>query len=67
MSVPVILSKLLESFGINCTIFFVTLIAALPSKHRERLAGNGLRGALCTGSVHVDVGAEIHVVGLGES
>ena len=29
-SVSVILSKLLESFGINCTIFFVTLLVALP-------------------------------------
>lgn len=30
MSVSVIMTKLLESFGINCTIFFVTLLCALP-------------------------------------
>lgn len=30
MSSSVILSKLLESFGINCTIFSVTLLVALP-------------------------------------
>lgn len=30
MSSSVIISKLLESFGINCTIFFVTLVCALP-------------------------------------
>ena len=30
MSVSVVFSKLLEAFGINCTIFFVTLIGALP-------------------------------------
>ena len=30
MSSSVILSELLESFGINCTIFFVTLLCALP-------------------------------------
>lgn len=30
MSTTLILSKLLESFGINCTIFFVTLVVALP-------------------------------------
>lgn len=30
MEASVILSKLVESFGINCTIFFVTLLIALP-------------------------------------
>lgn len=30
MPLSVVLSKLLESFGINCTIFFVTLLFALP-------------------------------------
>ena len=30
MSASVIFSRLFESFGINCTIFFVTLLAALP-------------------------------------
>ena len=30
MSVPVVFSKLFEGFGINCTIFFVTLLGALP-------------------------------------
>lgn len=30
MSASVVFSKLFESFGINCTIFFVTLIGALP-------------------------------------
>lgn len=30
MSASVIFSRLSESFGINCTIFFVTLLAALP-------------------------------------
>ncbi|MBQ9887490.1 MAG: amino acid ABC transporter permease [Lachnospiraceae bacterium] len=30
MSVSIIFSKLFETFGINCTIFFVTLLFALP-------------------------------------
>ena len=30
MSVSIVLAKLFESFGINCTIFFVTLLGALP-------------------------------------
>lgn len=30
MSASVVFSKLFESFGINCTIFFVTLLGALP-------------------------------------
>ncbi|MPM08530.1 L-cystine transport system permease protein TcyB [bioreactor metagenome] len=30
MSPSIIFSKLIESFGINCTIFFVTLVFALP-------------------------------------
>lgn len=30
MSVPVVFSRLFEGFGINCTIFFVTLLLALP-------------------------------------
>ncbi len=30
MSASVVFSKLLEAFGINCTIFFVTLLGALP-------------------------------------
>ena len=30
MNASVVFSQLITSFGINCTIFFVTLAAALP-------------------------------------
>lgn len=30
MTISIIFAKLFESFGINCTIFFVTLLVALP-------------------------------------